>query len=144
MKVLICSDCSPAGEYILREAHKFLAGFPDAEIHILSAIDMAVVSVAGMYDNTEEVKMLEKQAQEVGKWAQQIFTGKEIHFSTELGNPAEVILQQAGKIKAGLLIMGTQGKTGFNRMLLGSVAENVLRHTSCNTMIIPVKHVKNE
>ncbi len=143
MKVLICSDYSPAGEYILKEAQKFLASFPGAEIYVFNAIDMAVVSVAGMYDNTEEVKSLEKQAQEVGKWAEKIFAGSKIDFATAVGNPAEVILQQAATVKADLLIMGTQGKTGLNRMLLGSVAESVLHHATCNTLIIPVKHIKN-
>jgi nucleotide-binding universal stress UspA family protein len=143
MKVLICSDASPAGEYVLQEAHRFLAPYTDAEIHVFSAIDLAVVSVAGMYDNSEEVKDLEKQAQEVGKWSEKIFGHTKVEFSTAVGNPVEVILQKRKEVKADLLIMGTTGKTGFNRMLLGSVAENVLRHTLCNTLIIPVKHIKN-
>ena len=143
MKVLICSDYSPTGEYILKEAQKFLAPMAPVELHILSAIDMAVVSVAGMYDNVDEIKSLQKQAQEVGQWAQKIFAGHEVHFSAELGNPAEVILNQATELNADLIIMGTQGKTGINRILLGSVAEKVLRQTAINTLIIPVKHIKN-
>jgi nucleotide-binding universal stress UspA family protein len=36
-----------------------------------------------------------------------------------------------------LLVMGSHGRSGFKRLLLGSVAERVIRHASCPTMIVP-------
>ena len=143
MKALICCDCSAAGEFVLREAHKFLLAFAGAEIHVFSIIDMTVVSTAGLYNNTEILKSLEEQAEEVNKWAQRIFIGQKIEFSTEVAYPTESILEKVKSLNADLLIMGTHGKTGLGRILIGSVAENVLRHVSCNTLIIPVKHLSN-
>ena len=143
MKALICCDCSAVGEFVLREAHKFLEAFPSAEIHVFSAIDMTVVSTAGMYNNTDAIKSLEEQAEKVNKWAQRFFIGQKIEFSTEVAYPTESILEKVKSLNADLLIMGTHGKTGLGRILIGSVAENVLRHVSCNTLIIPVKHLSH-
>ena len=143
MRVLISCDYSTAGMHVLREAKKFLAALADVEIHVTSVIDIAIISASGLYENGEIVKVLEAQAQEVNKWATNTFEGKMVHFSTEVGYPAEMIVQKVQNINAELLILGTHGKTGISRILLGSVAENVLRHISCNTLVVPVTHLKN-
>ena len=44
-------------------------------------------------------------------------------------SPTEGILRTAEQVDAGLIVMGTHGRSGFNRLLLGSVAERVLRET---------------
>ena len=143
MKILICSDCSAAGEHVLHEAQIFTSAFPDAEVHIFSVIDMAVVSTAGFYNSTEVIKSLEEQAAQVNKWAQETFHNCKFEFATEVGYPSQSILEKIKSLNADLLIMGTHGKTGLDRILIGSVAENVLRHVSCNTLIISVKHLSN-
>jgi nucleotide-binding universal stress UspA family protein len=47
------------------------------------------------------------------------------------------ILRQAKAIGADLLVMGSHGRSGFERLLLGSVTEKVIRKASCPTMIVP-------
>lgn len=47
------------------------------------------------------------------------------------GNPVQVILGQAKHQKADLIILGTQGRRGMKRLMLGSVAEAVVRRASC-------------
>ena len=143
MKVLISCDYSEAGKQVLHEAQKFLTAFPGAEIHIFSVIDISVISAAGMYNNGELLKSLELDGVELGKKAEHIFGDIKVHFSTELGYPIETILKKAKSISADLLVLGTHGRTGLGRILIGSVAENILRHTSCNTLVVPVKHLKN-
>lgn len=142
MKTLISCDYSPAGKYVLVEAQIFLAQIPCAVIHVLSVLDMGVISSAGMYNNGEVIKALEEQANEIKQWAEKIFIGKQVHFFTEVGYAADVISGQAAALQVDLLILGTHGKTGLNRMIIGSVAESVLRNTNCKTLIIPVKHIK--
>jgi nucleotide-binding universal stress UspA family protein len=53
------------------------------------------------------------------------------------GNTATEILQQAASMKADLLVIGTHGRSGFERLVLGSVAERVLRKASCAVMTVP-------
>ncbi|WP_440948261.1 universal stress protein [Methanosarcina sp. T3] len=52
------------------------------------------------------------------------------------GVPAEKILEYAEESDIDLIVMGTQGLTGVQRFLIGSVAENVLRHSKVPVMIV--------
>ena len=47
------------------------------------------------------------------------------------GDPADEIVALAEQEKADLIVMGTHGRTGLGRLLMGSVAEAVVRRTSC-------------
>ena len=51
-------------------------------------------------------------------------------------DPAQVIVSQAKKSRASMIIMGSQGKTGLQRFLLGSVAERTLRYAKCPVLIV--------
>lgn len=46
------------------------------------------------------------------------------------GAPAEAITEFADSVDADLIVIGTHGRTGLNRMLMGSVAEAVVRHAN--------------
>ena len=50
------------------------------------------------------------------------------------GHPAEEIIKEAKEDD--LIVMGSKGRTGLDRLLLGSVAENVARHAPCPVMIV--------
>jgi nucleotide-binding universal stress UspA family protein len=47
------------------------------------------------------------------------------------GEPAEEIVRFAEEARCELIVMGTHGRTGFTRLLMGSVAEAVVRHAKC-------------
>jgi nucleotide-binding universal stress UspA family protein len=53
------------------------------------------------------------------------------------GTTAAEILDQATSTKADLLVIGTHGRSGFERLVLGSVAEKVLRQANCPVMTVP-------
>jgi nucleotide-binding universal stress UspA family protein len=57
--------------------------------------------------------------------------------SIRSGDPASEIVSAAREWPADLLVMGTHGRHGPVRLLLGSVAETVLRHAPCATLVIP-------
>jgi nucleotide-binding universal stress UspA family protein len=52
------------------------------------------------------------------------------------GNPADEIVNFAEKNEIDLIVIGTLGKTGIKRFLLGSVAENVVRHSKKAVLIV--------
>ena len=56
---------------------------------------------------------------------------------TEAGNPPTMILEQAVSIPADLVVMGTHGRSGFERAMMGSVAEKVLRKAPCPVLLVP-------
>jgi|EBPBio282013_DNA_FD.fasta_scaffold10500_4 universal stress protein A len=47
-----------------------------------------------------------------------------------------VIIEAAAKTKADLIVMGSEGRSGVNRFLVGSVAEKVFRHAHCPVLIV--------
>jgi nucleotide-binding universal stress UspA family protein len=56
----------------------------------------------------------------------------------ESGDAPHVIIDRAVALSADLLVMGTHGRRGFRRLLLGSVAETVLREAPCPVFTVPL------
>jgi nucleotide-binding universal stress UspA family protein len=54
----------------------------------------------------------------------------------ERGEASAKILNVAAETKADLIVMGTHGRTGLSRLLIGSVAEDVLRKASCPVLTV--------
>jgi nucleotide-binding universal stress UspA family protein len=57
-------------------------------------------------------------------------------FLVESGDPREVIADEAKKLQAELIVMGTHGRRGISRALIGSVAEGVARTAHCSVLIV--------
>ena len=55
----------------------------------------------------------------------------------EAGDPQATIIDQAVSTKADLIVMGTHGRRGFKRLLLGSVTEAILREAPCPVLTVP-------
>ena len=55
----------------------------------------------------------------------------------EAGDPATTIVEQASAQRADLVVMTTHGRSGFDRLLLGSVTEHVLRRAPCPVLTVP-------
>lgn len=56
------------------------------------------------------------------------------------GDAAEVIVETAGTQGADIIVLGSHSRTGIEKLLMGSVAEKVLHHSSVPLFIIPGKH----
>jgi nucleotide-binding universal stress UspA family protein len=56
------------------------------------------------------------------------------------GSTTSEILTQAAELNADLLVMGTHGRSGFERLLLGSITEKVLRKAKCPVLTVPRRH----
>lgn len=56
----------------------------------------------------------------------------------ELGDPATLVLERARRGETDLIVMGTHGRTGARRWMLGSVAERVVRLAPCPVLVLPL------
>jgi nucleotide-binding universal stress UspA family protein len=56
------------------------------------------------------------------------------------GHPAEEIVRFADEADCELIVMGTHGRTGFKRLLMGSVAEAVVRRARCAVLTFKLPH----
>lgn len=52
------------------------------------------------------------------------------------GVPVEEVLRMAKEVQSDLIVMGTHGRTGLGRLLMGSIAEQVLRRTACPVLTV--------
>jgi nucleotide-binding universal stress UspA family protein len=64
-----------------------------------------------------------------GAWEAQVVTG----------DPADAIVSEATQLGVDLIVMATHGRTGLQHVLLGSVAEKVVRHASCPVLTIRLR-----
>jgi len=53
------------------------------------------------------------------------------------GDPAEQIVAEARRGKFEFVVLGTHRRTGVSRMLMGSIAEEVVRHSPCPVIVVP-------
>jgi nucleotide-binding universal stress UspA family protein len=64
-------------------------------------------------------------------------TGFTLKMDARGGTPAAGILHEAERVRADVLVIGTHGHSGFERWILGSVTEKVLRKAACPVLTIP-------
>lgn len=57
-------------------------------------------------------------------------------FLVKEGDPATELLDMARKSGCDLMVIGTHGRTGFSRLLAGSVAEQIMRHAPCPVLTV--------
>ena len=84
-------------------------------------------------------ELRQRLAEELRKFADDCFPdcGSAVDTLMVDGAPPQVILDTAGKVDADVILMGTHGRRGWRRALLGSVTENVLRTTDRPLMSVP-------
>jgi nucleotide-binding universal stress UspA family protein len=62
-----------------------------------------------------------------------------LYIHARIGHPAEQILKLAAEANADVILVGTHGRRGVKRWLLGSVAERVVRHAGCPVLVVREK-----
>lgn len=92
-----------------------------------------VVNVPSTSDQSELIKYGEKVLDEV------VLDGKKFGIAVQrilkLGSPSETILNVAKSLKVHTIVVGSEGRKGIKRVLLGSVAENVVRNADCTVLV---------
>ena len=60
----------------------------------------------------------------------------ELSLMVEEGSPADVILDAIEKKGVDLVVMGSAGRTGINRFIMGSVTEKVVKSAKCSVLVV--------
>jgi nucleotide-binding universal stress UspA family protein len=114
----------------------------ETEVKVLHVLDRPhFVDVAfPMPSSYEEIFRQESQKQAealVAKTAEQLrANGLEVTTAVEQGDPKSRIVDNAVQWQADLVVLGSHGRKGLNRFLIGSVAEAVARHAPCSVQIV--------
>ena len=140
-KILIAVDSSA---YAMNAAKKGfeLAHQLNATIGLKYVIDRNKESVnveVGITPEESQTVLL-KQAEENISQLIKMYDGIDQVFRfTPEGFPKKEIINTAKEWGADLIVMGTHGRTGLAHMMMGSVAEYVIKHTAIPVMVVPSK-----
>ncbi len=125
--VLVPTDGSEAAN-VAADHGITLAGATDAAMHVVHVVDLTAVS--GEFGGAEVLNALEEAGQQavddVIDRARKADL-RSVEASVLSGTPARAILDYAEERDIDLIVMGTHGRTGLERYLLGSVTEKIVR-----------------
>jgi nucleotide-binding universal stress UspA family protein len=141
MRILVAVDLSPASEALVRFAAR-LAARVDGELllmHVYGADEaVAVQHEAGLCLD----RFLEHLRGELGYLLGRTGEGPgRARIVIAEGAPVDAILDRAAQDDVQMIVVGTHGRTGFSRLLMGSVAEGVLRRARCPVVVMPYSAV---
>jgi nucleotide-binding universal stress UspA family protein len=136
--VLVPTDGSDAAAAALDHAVD-IAGRYDATVRVLYVADTNRDSVTTV--GNEVVDALEIEGQRiVADAAERVrAAGVPVVEAVETGDPVETIHDYAARVGADLVVMGTQGRTGLDRLLLGSTTERAIRTLDVPVLAVPVR-----
>jgi nucleotide-binding universal stress UspA family protein len=142
MKILVAIDGSDFSQAALQS----VIGRPwppESEVKILHVVEPPSLLMGremGGYDPEFEVvwKALREQAKNLVEKAAEKLRGTKFSVSTELveGDPKSQIIDIAHEWRADMIVLGSHGRTGLGRFLMGSVSQGVVRHAHCSVEII--------
>lgn len=146
-KILLATDGSGFSE----QAAKAVAAAPwpeSAEVRVLSVVELALPPVRAMFEVPAlDSAFIESAREEAMKRSQDaIARAREILSATALtvsesisvllDTPKAIILQEAAEWGAGLVVLGSHGRSGVDRFLVGSVSEAVAMRAGCSVQVV--------
>jgi nucleotide-binding universal stress UspA family protein len=140
MHILVPLDGSETSERALDVAADFAARL-DADIVACHVIDLG--RAAAMSGGQAQLvagclEALRDEGRSILKEAEQRVAGR-ARITTRIvdGTPVEAIEKLAEEISAGYIVLGSHGRSGLTRLVLGSVAEGVVRSARIPVMVVP-------
>jgi nucleotide-binding universal stress UspA family protein len=135
--ILCPVDLSSVSKSALAHASAW-ANWYGAELHVLhvAPIPVAVPGMPGVVVTLDRGSLVRTQL-EVQRFVQEVrLTGVRYDVRVLHGDPAAVIVDEAKRYRNALVILGSRASRGFERVMLGSVAEWVLHRTQVPTLVI--------
>lgn len=135
-RILVPMTHSTESEKALAHA---LSNFPDAEITVLHVINPSYHYGAEGYFSYEQImEGEERKAEQLFETAREIAETHDVTITTErlVGHTSRTIVEYAEENRFDQVIMGSRGRSGISRILLGSVAEAVARRSPVPVTIV--------
>ncbi len=136
--IVAAVNSSLASKRIVSMAARLARALPEANVHILHVFRTSrferghswstETSGAALEDSKEH---LEAHVRAARAQCRNTVTG---HFL--VGDPTGEVLRTVGELKADVLVIGTDDRAGLERLLLGSIAETLMRKSHCSVFIV--------
>ncbi|MFC6988984.1 universal stress protein [Haloplanus sp. GCM10025708] len=140
-RILVPTDGSTEVERAVDHAIE-LASTNDASIHALYVVSTKTFTGLPMEASWESVdRFLREDAEEAVERVRELATTSGIDVATAVaeGKPSREIVEYAEREDCDAVVMGTHGRGGIDRLLLGSVAEAVVRSSSVPVLTVNVR-----
>lgn len=145
-RILVPTDGSPEVERAVEHAIE-LAGVHGATIHAVYVVNTASFATLPMETSWEGVgSMLREDGEAALERVRELGEAAGVTVETHIveGSPSREIVRFAETCDVDLIVMGTHGRGGIDRLLLGSVAERVVRASSTPVTTVQVGSVEDE
>jgi len=140
-KILIATDGSEHTKNAVNYGID-LAKNTGAKLHAIYVVDTAAFASIPMDAAWESMyELLKQEGDEATRYVSEKAEEEslEVEKSTIEGHPAEEIIKYAENNSIDIIVMGTLGKSGLDRFLLGSVAEKVVRNSKIPVLVVKGK-----
>jgi nucleotide-binding universal stress UspA family protein len=137
MNILAALDSSPQADNVLDKAIT-LAKQDGSSLTVLT-VSEDFIDIADFMDSASlSERLLEKAQETVAQYrAKAAAQGVQVKALALRGvSPAEIIVQTAQDIGAGLIVMGSKSRSGMDRFLIGSVVSKVVAHAPCSVFVV--------
>lgn len=146
--ILVPVDFSPVTSGVLQEARTFAKAF-DAHIwllHVASARLQSITYEIPVPYLRDDMAMQLRECHQLLNRHRQALQDEGLEVTSMLvqhDNPAGKIVQEARRLGARVILLGSHGHGRFHRMFAGSVSAGVLKHAPCPVVIVPGPAPKN-
>ncbi|HYP97531.1 MAG TPA: universal stress protein [Polyangiaceae bacterium] len=147
--IVVGIDYSPASDLALERAFELASARGRAEVHVVSVVNLygaqAVVDAStapvGFSSVTlaDATAVLERYVEQHRSRFRGSLDEVNVRSHLRLDAPATEVAQLAADLEADLVVVGTHGRRGIARLLLGSVAESVVRLAPCPVLVVRPK-----
>ena len=136
-KILVPTD----GSEFAKKAQKhalFLANISGAEIIAVSVTENNFVNGIPLDDEIYQLNQIlnERSEENLKEFDKLNETDVKITHVIREGSPAKVILEVANEENIDLIVMGSSGKSGFDRFIMGSVVDKVVNSAKCAVLVV--------
>ena len=120
-------------------------GEPDTESALNYATKISIATNEPMYILTVvsrdqmDPENLDTSVQEFMEAASQkaVSEGADVHAIIEVGKPDDTILEVADRFQCDAIVVGRPNRSRFDRLVLGSVSQNIVQNATCPVIIVP-------
>ena len=139
-RILAAVDFSPASQFALDEAERIVsqcgAQFLILHSYQVPALAAVAQAPASVYEDFQRAVRADAQRRLDGLVAHARARGIDARAVLRQGLPDEEIFDAAEKERVDLIVMGTHGRRGLSRALMGSVASRVVCQSNCPVMTV--------
>jgi nucleotide-binding universal stress UspA family protein len=137
-QILCPIDFSETSHHALEQAAA-IAGWYRARLHVLHVYNPVFAPIPALPAPVDRVpeRELQRVREQAAAFVQTSAGAVAADVAVAIGQPATTVVDRAAALSVDLIVMGTHGASGFERLLIGSVTEKVLRKAVCPVLTVP-------